>query len=491
MVLNNFRRLAAVLLLGLCTAAQAETAALRQVFLVQNSGWMEPFYLDPQSGFKPLVGQLIAAAAGSGEVVLGGFNQASSQHPSPLWSYRGPGNHPQLQVAIEQLALARKAGGAYADTDFKEALLAAIQTALEGREGIVWIVTNNKNSPNNSRETQLRNREFYDLLHREAVISRIAAFPRKMPVQGPNYAANGLMVYAIAYGAAAGEALEAVLAQPALAEVLPGAQARLKPLTQAAVRFVPTGLQDTPGVGASLAADRQTLILDFDADSTAKTATLLGAFENRFNPYQIASARIDLGLDIPGEALAAKLSVAELENLDPGQRSAPLSIDLQLPALPSLWSSEVLLSSGYQRAGHLEIQLNDQQLRISPQFVEHMNELFPGDALPDVFIPPAETTASATRIPLLLRISHPIGPLLALLGAGLLLLGLLAYAGLRLTARRPTTLLVEGEARKVLLKPFAQLDIHDARGEKVATLARGLGSPRIAWQAPNSAVTLK
>ena len=40
-------------------------------------------------------------------------------------------------------------------------------------------------------------------------------------------------------------------------------------------------------------------------------------------------------------------------------------------------------------------------------------------------------------------------------------------------------------------KPFAQLDIHDARGEKVATLARGLGSPRIAWQAPNSAVTLK
>ncbi|MBP3864638.1 MAG: hypothetical protein J6F32_09180, partial [Pseudomonas sp.] len=63
---------------------------LRQVFLVQNSGWMEPFYSDPSSPFKSMVTQLVGTAAGSAEVVIGGFNQADSQHPSPEWIYRGP-----------------------------------------------------------------------------------------------------------------------------------------------------------------------------------------------------------------------------------------------------------------------------------------------------------------------------------------------------------------------------------------------------------------
>ena len=28
---------------------------IQQAFLVQNSGWMEPFYTDPNSQFKPLI----------------------------------------------------------------------------------------------------------------------------------------------------------------------------------------------------------------------------------------------------------------------------------------------------------------------------------------------------------------------------------------------------------------------------------------------------
>mgnify|MGYP006149736653 CR=1 FL=1 len=211
--LNRLLRRGLLLALSLvCLGAQAQP--LRQVFLVQNSGWMEPFYLDPASGFKPLITQLAATAAGNGEVVIGAFNQADSSHPSPQWTYRGPGTHAKLGDSVNALALARKASGAYADTDFKEALLAAIKTGLEGREGIIWIVTNNKNSPNNSSETSLKNREFYDLLHNEASITRIAAFPQKMPVTGPNYQANGLMIYALAYGDNAGKILEQILAQP-------------------------------------------------------------------------------------------------------------------------------------------------------------------------------------------------------------------------------------------------------------------------------------
>lgn len=487
---NRLLRRGLLLALSLvCLGAQAQP--LRQVLLVQNSGWMEPFYLDPASGFKPLVTQLAATAAGNGEVVIGAFNQADSSHPSPQWTYRGPGTHAKLGDSVNALTLARKASGAYADTDFKEALLAAIKTGLEGREGIIWIVTNNKNSPNNSSETQVKNREFYDMLHKEDVISRIAAFPQKMPVKSSNFEANGLMIYALAYGANAGAALEQVLAQPALAKLLNDARVRLKPLTQAAVRFIPTGVKDTPDVSAELAPDQQTVVLNINVDGSPKTAVLLGRFENQFNPYQIHSAKVAMSLDMPGEALQSSISLDRIDNLEPGARSDELSISLQLPPLPSQWSSEVLLSSGYQRAGAIEVRLSEQQLQISQQFIERMNELFPNDALPDVFLPSSEASASATRLPIVLQISYPLGPVLLLLALFVLaLLGLLLAKSL-IGGKKPVTVMVEGIAQQYPLKPFSSASVYDARQNKVATVKRGLFGATLEKLAPDVAVRLK
>lgn len=472
-----------------CVGAKADS--LRQVLLVQNSGWMEPFYLDPASGFKSLVTQLAATAAGNGEVVIGAFNQADSQHASPQWTYRGPGTHAKLGASVDALQLARKASGAYADTDFKEALLAAIQTGLEGRQGIIWIVTNNKNSPNNSGETQVRNREFYDMLHKESVITRIAAFPQKMPVKSSNFSANGLMIYALAYGENAGVALEQILAQPALAGLLKDDRVRLKPLTQAAVRFIPTGVKDTPDVSASLAPDQQTLVLDIDVDGSPKTAVLVGRFENQFNPYQIHAAKVALNLDMPGESLQSAISMDSLSDLEPGARSEELQISLQLPPLPSQWSSEVLFSSGYQRAGSIEIRLDDQQLRISQQFIARMNELFPNDALPEVFIPSSEASSSATRLPIVLQVNYPLGPVLSLLALLVVaLIGALLAVTL-LAGKKPVTVLVEGVARQIPLKPFASASVYDERQNKVATVKRGLFGPSLEKLSGDVAVRLK
>ena len=41
--------------------ACAPALAVSHVFLVQNSGWMEPFYSDPASQYKPLVSALVMA----------------------------------------------------------------------------------------------------------------------------------------------------------------------------------------------------------------------------------------------------------------------------------------------------------------------------------------------------------------------------------------------------------------------------------------------
>ena len=143
-----------------CAAlACASTAALAvpQVVLVQNSGWMEPFYSDPSSPFKPLVTALVTAVVQPGDaLVLASFNQALPGAPSPkaLLSLKAdPATlHGQVRSALSGLRLARKPGStALADTDLGEAVNAALTQVLGGKAGIVWLVTNNRNISSSPR----------------------------------------------------------------------------------------------------------------------------------------------------------------------------------------------------------------------------------------------------------------------------------------------------------------------------------------------------
>lgn len=484
------RRIAATLVLLLLPGLVQAAAPLRQAFLVQNSGWMEPFYSDPASSLKPLVTRLAGAAADDGEVVVGLFNQADARHPSPEWIYRGPGNHAGLARALGNAGLARKQSGAYADTDFKEALLGAIEVGLEGRPGIIWIVTNNKNSPNNSAEVVARNREFYQLLHGEGAIARIAAFPLKMPVKGAHFQANGLMIYALAYGEPAGTALQDILQRQAIVTLLPSGHARLKPLTEAAVRFTPTGARQEAGIAAGLAPDGRTLVLAFDAGTAVRTAHIQGRFENLFDPYRITSARATLSTP-PAIGLQGELSTSALKALDPGQQSEELTLSLSLPPLPSQWSREVLLRSGYQRSGAIDVRLDDQQLQVSPPFIAHMEALFPGDALPDVFLPPVKASSSVTRIPLLLQVEYPVWPAVVVYGGGLLaLLGLL-LAVLLLAGSRSVGVMVDGQLRQYRLKPFASTQVLDDNGDRIATLKRRLTGAKLDAVRPDFPIRLQ
>jgi hypothetical protein len=77
--------------LGLCAVP---AHAIQQAFLVQNSGWMEPFYADPQSQFKPLIAAVANAAARPGDkVMVLAFSQSSGSNVSPqlLGRWRRPG----------------------------------------------------------------------------------------------------------------------------------------------------------------------------------------------------------------------------------------------------------------------------------------------------------------------------------------------------------------------------------------------------------------
>jgi len=450
--------------------------ATPQVFLVQNSGWMEPFYADPQSRFKPLVTELALAVAQPGDaLVLAAFNQSLPGAPSPkalVSSKVGEGTRAQVTGALAGLDTARKPGGALADTDLGEAVSAAMTQALGGKDGIIWLVTNNRNSPNNDQATAQRNREFYALIHRGGAIRTALAFPLRMQVQGAHYRANGLMVYAFAIGDTGARALERLLAAGSVAKIITEPPARLKPLDRNTVRLLPRQVEDAPDVRFSMGPGG-VLRADVGARAVAPSAKITWNIENTIYPYTIASATLSARSKLGSEDKPVTLGSGAVRALAPG-KPQPLASTLQLPVaqLPSQWSMAAVKSAGsaYVLPGTIEVHLAHQQLHLSNAFRERMAALFPGDPLPDIFTPPAQVQASTAVLPIEVRVHYGMAPLLAV-GAGVLALlaaaGAAAYAWMRPQRAYVT---VEDELRTMHARAGANQPIYDKAGNEIARL---------------------
>jgi hypothetical protein len=473
-VIRAFVRALAVAAL-LCASLPAR--AIPQVFLVQNSGWMEPFYSDPQSPFKPLVTELLMAAVQPGDpLVLASFNQALPGAPSPralLSTTAGPATRQAVAAALAQLGTAAKPGSsALADTDLGEALGAAITNALGGKPGVVWLVTNNRNSPNNDQATARRNREFYQLIHQGGAIDKALAFPLRMPVQGAHYRANGLMVYAFAVGAEGARELDRMLAAGRIRKVITEPPARLKPLDRDTVRLVPRRVDNAPGVAFSMAQDGL-LRADVEPGARAPAARIGWNLENTVYPYTISGATLSARSMLAGENRPIALGSTQVASLAPGQ-PAPLASTMQLPVaqIPPQWSMAALKSAGsaYVLPGTIELHLAGQKLQLSRAFRERMDALFPGDPLPDIFVPPPEVKASTAMLPIEVRVQYPLKPLLLISGASVL--ALLAAAGAAYAFARPRRALVtvDDELRTLHTRAGTTQPIFDKAGNKVAQL---------------------
>jgi len=466
-----------VMLLLASNAVQAESRVLT-IFLVQNSGWMEPFYIDPSSRFKPVIKTAIEKVVRNGEdIVLASFNQTSGDNQSPVLAYRGkdPG---AITKALQNISVAKKSkAGAYADTDFKEAVVSSITQYSPGRPCILWIFTNNKNSPQNSPETATKNREFYRWLQNEDNIKRIVSYTYPMPVQGPHYHANGIMIYAMAYGNLANDVLEKLIAAKLPFEDKP---ARLKPLNADAVTFVPTGVAKKGNYSAYLSADRSTLVLEFDSASKPEVAVINGVFRNDFFPYDIHSADVSMEVQFRGEShgIQSEIEPRKLARLPTGKQTSAVAVKIGIPPLPSMWSHpEIIFKSGYHVQAMIKFTLRNQRLQLSPDFLERMNKLFPGDPLPEIFVPSESAKQSVTSRPLLVKVDYPVWPLIVLA----LLAGLIIFVGLWLltaiTRATKFTVVVDGMQKTYTLKAFGECSLYSDRGDRIGTLKRGLGKP--------------
>jgi hypothetical protein len=477
----------ALLALALSGGAQAAAGPTSHVFLIQNSGWMEPFYTDPASQLKPLVTELVMAATEAGDLmVLASFNQSVPNAPSPkaldAFKVNPKTERERVATALAALEPAKKPGrAAFADTDLNEAVSVAVSAALANRPGLVWLFTNNKNSPGNDQATARRNREFYGLIHHGADIKKAVAFPLHMPVQGQNYRANGLMVYVFAIHDQGVQQLDRLLASGRIQKIITETPARLKPLDRDTVTLSPRKVSNAPGVAFSMAQDGS-LHADVQSDASAPSAHIVWNLENAIYPYTIASARLSARSMLAGEDKPITLASDRVTALAPG-KSVPLSSVMQLPVakLPGKWSAQAIGSAGsaYVLPGNIELELTEQKLELSQAFKQRMANLFPGDPLPDIFTPPDRIKASHAVLPIEVRVHFGIAPLLALMAAVLALLALAGAALLAFMRPRRVQLTVEGELRTLHTRVGSTQAVLDQAGLKVAELKTSLFGHRL------------
>jgi hypothetical protein len=451
---------------------------------------MEPFYVDSTSTFKPLVGEIIRRVKQSGEeVVVASFNESLGANRSPMLQYRG-NDDGAIERAVNAIQLARKPGGAaYADTDFKEALVGSITQFTPGKPAILWVFTNNKNSPKNSSETAIKNAEFYHWLQTEPLIKRIVAYPYKLAVKGRHFQANGLMIYALAYG----EPADALLQQMLGANRPFGEQpARLKPLNAEAITFVPKGAASGSGISVALGSDQRTLVIEFDGASRPQVAEMLGNFRNDFYPYDIQSARVGFGVRFRGDSqgIQADIQPAALRQVAANSLSEDVRVRIAVPPIPSVWSPDIIFGSGNRVPGVMHFRLDDQRLAISPAFLRKMNELFPGDPLPDLFVPGDEAKSSLTDRPILIMVTYPIWPLAVLAVSGLVLFTGSVYLVNAVLRPKKFKVTVDGVQKTYAMKAFTSITVMSDRGENIGVLKRGLRKP-VVVTAPNTRSTVR
>ena len=474
----------------LCCGLMPIRPALAQVsslYLVQDSGWMEPFYTDPNAPFRPLLNALVAASHADGEVVVAGFDQ-DGQVPgrrSPDVLYRGPDDPARVAAAIAALDLPRQPDGHLADADFDGALVRGIDTILDGHPGIVWLVTNNRNSPGNSQRVDDNTRAFAQALGSSPALPLVVSYPVRLPATGRLYSAQGLIVYGIAYGQTAAATLRRLTAGPGLRQLFRDPAVQLKPLDQAPLRFTPEATL-TPGLVASRGSDGG-LRIGGVPGGRASSVEIAGSLRSDYYPHVIDRARLSLRWDrldqAPGAAAlplaAAAIAPAELRGLGPGQALHDVRIRLDIPRIDRAPGLAGWLQKDVVLHGTLAIGLSDLRLSLQDGFVAKMAQVAALDQLPGVFFDNKTVTAASALLPVTLVVHYSAVPLvLALCGLSALLLLLTA---LLVLARREREHLVplDGQVRRVRLRSFETRRIVLPSGRAFVLRGRLVGRPGI------------
>ena len=461
-------------LLALLLWVPGARAAVPSLYLVQTSGWMEPFFTDPASPFKPLLKALVEASH-TDRVMVGSFNQDNQVpgHRSPEVAYDGPFAAGAVGSAVDGLSLAVRPGNRLADADFVGALVRALNEVLGGKPGIIWIVTNNKNSRNNSPEINRNTRAFAEMVRSSPYLPFVAAYPVRMPVAGRLYTERGLIIYAVAYGEEAGAELARIVDAGPMRALFTDPPFKLKHLEQAPLVFT------APGAGASGVV--------LEAMPEGGTVRVTGSLRSEYYPQTISRADVSLHWrSIDGVAdpagLRAEVQPPVLAGLASGSSTGDVTLVLQTPAVVRPPGLSGLMASTAVLHGTAELRLSNLSLALGDDFVARMGEIAALDQLPDVFADYQRVTEAAAVLPVTLLVRFSPLPLLLLIGVGAVLLLLLVLLLWQATRQRTYAVPFDGRRRAFSLRPFRseQVTLPDGRVLVVSGRLFGPHAHRIA-----------
>lgn len=497
--MHKLVRLLLSLVAGVLALAPASTQprpeSVRQVFLVQNSGWMEPFYLDSGSPLRPFLKKLIGKAnLANVDMVVASFNQDGQVEgrTSPEILFEGAYDPVKVAAAIDGIDLPRKASGAYADADFRGALSGTISRILKGQQGVIWLVTNNKDAPDNNPAVLENTRAFYRALRESPYITSIAAFPMRKVVTGPHFSEKGLIVYAIAYGERGKAALAAILRDGSpVRSLFPAPPVKLKPLNQDPVELL------LSSATARVTAEVRNGRLDISGVSggTSSAVLLEGVLRNTYYPQNIASARLIANWRSGAPELAGtkvEITPGEIANIPAYGKSGRVRMELRLPAVPRRPGLAGLFEDERIVTGEIEVRLEHLSFSLAPDFLERVAAISGGDTirteqaeaavaahLPEVFLDYRRITTATMKVPVRISVHFSPWPLILLIALLILLLALAIFFGIVMARPRSYLVRVGQIEQRVALKPREVRTVADDFGTRAEVRGRLFGPPSV------------
>ncbi|MBI1329138.1 MAG: hypothetical protein GC166_04445 [Alphaproteobacteria bacterium] len=490
--------LAVVLLtvVPLWAAAPAVARPLPHVFLIQNSGWMEPFLTDHRSEkFDLAIRAFIARTSpADAPIVVASFNKSGDipGRQSPNIVYRGPNTPSAVAGAIARVDLPRRKDGRLANSDYSEALLATIKDVLQTGTGVIFMITNNKSAPNGREQPEdgpvaVRTEAFNELLKTSDAISRIVAWPLRFPAHGKLFDERGLVIYGIAYGGSASEPLRSESEAAPLQKLLSDPPVQLKPLG-----INPLVLRLAAGRRGDLSwyADRNGNLAVEGLSSDGDTVDMVGALSSNLYPYVIKTARIEGSWTPAANSTAhTKVSIAPetINDLAPMSSVANVRIKIALSGA----QRQTWLQDKRNLPGTLSIRLVDLELGLSPAFSRKMAGLFGSGAaprpdvpdilppqVPRIFVNYKAVNQATTTVPLTLGVSYFPWPLIGLIGALVAAAGLVGGGVWFAMHARPFNISIDGEPRTIALRPFQHKEVQGLNGTYI--VSRGpFGPPAV------------
>lgn len=485
----HYLGLALVAVLTWPWTAEAAAAPIPQLFLIQNSGWMAPFYLDPRSAFRGVVTDLVVASSAPGApVMIAAFNKDGQVRDlaSPQLVYTGGNDATAVKAAIDAITLPRKPSGAYTDSDFEAALTAGVRQLLDGKPGIIWFISNNQNAPDGTADWQARSKAFSRLLRESPQITRVYAHPVREVVNSADFGRKeGFIIYALAYGKDAAPALDALVGSSAVRSVLKSPLARLKPTDRQTVGFV---LDES-----STTLSQKGGWVQIVGDGRPQTVTLKGRLVNRLYPFVIDRANLVVSFrPYPAQPGLADMALAaqpqQVANVPALGKSAPITIQLQLPALPRT----SLRQTERPAAGVLQFALTDIKYRWDPDFFNRLSAVPATEAistaaatqlvaaqLPELFVAPLSIRASRSDVPLqvIARYSQ-LWLWLTALALAAIVVAVLWWRG---RGRRKIShdVDLDGERHRIALARGEKVELANSQGKRFVVQSRGESPPKV------------